>query len=76
MEKEIKLSSSTYDKDADVLYVNFEGDEPTVYEDLENDFIWLLVEVGILTGKVYGFRIIGLKHLIKMENNRNDHKKK
>lgn len=68
MDREIKLSSSTYDKDADVLYVNFEGDEPTVYEDLENDFIWLLVEVGVSTGKVYGFRIIGLKNLINGEH--------
>lgn len=57
--RELNISTCSYNEHADVLFVNFEGDEPTIYEELEDDFI--LVEVGLTTGLIYGFRVIGLK---------------
>lgn len=56
--KELNLRHS-YDKNADVLYVNFGDEEPTYIEEVENDFI--LLEIGWFTNLPKGIRVIGPK---------------
>jgi len=48
-----------YDKESDVLYVNFGEEEPTYVENVDD---LLLLEIGWFSGLPKGFRIIGLKY--------------
>lgn len=54
------MPKSTYDKDADVLYVRFVNDqEPTFVENIDDI---LLLEVGWFSRLPKGFRILGPKY--------------
>ena len=46
-----------YDKESDVLYVNFSDNEPTYVDNIDD---MLLLEVGWFSKKLKGFRILGL----------------
>jgi len=59
MAEEIKPRIS-YDKRADVLYVNFGDNEPTFTEDLDDNEV-VLLEIGWFSGLPKGFRIISPK---------------
>lgn len=51
------MSSSSYDKDADVLYVTLGSGEPSYVEEVDD---FLCIERGALTGIVTGYRILNV----------------
>lgn len=50
----------SYDKSADVVYVNFGSDEP-IYGETLDDFVTL--EIGVWSEHVSGFHICGMEHV-------------
>ena len=48
-----------YDKDGDVLYITFGTGEPSYCEEVDD---MLLVERGMVTNAITGFRILDVRH--------------
>jgi len=48
-----------YDKEGDVLYITFGTGEPSYCEEVDD---MLLVEKGIITNAITGFRILDVRH--------------
>jgi uncharacterized protein YuzE len=59
--KTSKISTS-YDENADVLYVNFGTGEPSYCEEVDD---LILFEVGMFSHRPTGFQIIGFKKHVK-----------
>ena len=54
-----------YDKEVDVLYLTFGTGEPSYCEEVDD---MLLVEKGLLTGRVTGMRILDFQHHVEVKS--------
>jgi len=53
-----RMIKTSYDEEADVLYVTFGTEEPSYGEEIDD---FLLLERGIKTKNITGYRLIGFK---------------